>query len=142
MNLDIVNFKITKCLYQHRVILQNEYARYNFNVCQEVREPHTDELAENPKAKISFKDLFNEYALLKAERGNQFIFGNENDRIKLIEQERPHIKEAYMKLGVEKVKAMNYNVGNIKRALIGMQTDISTDAKIMECLKDLEFQRV
>lgn len=31
---------------------------------------------------------------------------------------------------------MNYNVGNIKRALINMQTDISTDAKIVKCLKD------
>ena len=27
MNLDIVNFKITKCLYQHRTLLQNEYTR-------------------------------------------------------------------------------------------------------------------
>jgi hypothetical protein len=27
-------------------------------------------------------------------------------------------------------------VGNIKRALINMQTDISTDAKIVKCLKE------
>ena len=47
------------------------------------------------------------------------------------------IKESYEKLGVEKVKAMNYHVGNIKRALINMQTDISMDAKIVKCLKDL-----
>lgn len=31
---------------------------------------------------------------------------------------------------------MNCHVGNIKRALINMQTDISTDAKIVKCLKE------
>ena len=31
---------------------------------------------------------------------------------------------------------MNYNVGNIKRAFINMQTDISTDTKIIKCLND------
>lgn len=84
INLDIVNFKITKCLYQYNV-LQNEYKRYNFNVEKGVWKPYTDELISNSKAKISFKELFDEYTILREERGNQFIFGNENDRIALIE---------------------------------------------------------
>lgn len=133
MNLDIVNFKITKCLYQYNV-LQSEYERYNFNVEKAVIKPYTDKLVANTKAKISFRDLFDEYAMLRDERGNQFIFGNENDRINLIEKEKPIIKEAYHNLGVKKVRELNYHVGNIKRALINMQTDISTDAKIVKCL--------
>jgi hypothetical protein len=136
INLDIVNFKITKCLYQHRVLLQHEYLRNGFNLTDEKLAIYTDKLAENPKSKISFKDLFDEYAMLGEERGNQFIFGNENDRIALIEQEKPLVKEAFYKLGIKKVREMNYHVGNIKRALINMQTDISTDAKIVKCLKD------
>ncbi len=139
INLDIVNFKITKCLYQHRVLLQHEYLRNNFNLTDEKQVIYTDKLAENPKSKISFKDLFDEYAILREERGNQFIFGNENDRTSLIEQERPLVKEAYNKLGVKKVKEMNYYVGNIKRALINIQTDISIDAKIVKCLKENGF---
>ena len=85
INLDIVNFKITKHLYQSRITLQDEYQRFGFNVMDEKRKTYTDVLVSNPKAKISFKDLFNEYALLKEERGNCFYFGNENDRIALIE---------------------------------------------------------
>lgn len=135
MNLDIVNYKITNCLYQYNV-LQSEYKRYNFNVGEEVRKPYTDKLVANPKAKISFKDLFEEYALLKEERGKQFVFGNENDRIALIEQERPLVKEAFNKLGVQRVRELNYIVGNIKRALINMQNDISIDTKIVKCLND------
>ena len=85
INLDIVNYKITKCLYQHRILLQYEYQKQGFNVNKEKRDIYTDKLVENPKAKISFKDLFIEYAMLKDKRGNQFIFGNEDDRISLIE---------------------------------------------------------
>ena len=135
MNLDIVNFKITNCLYQHKV-LQDEYKRYGFNTTDEKRVIYTDKLAENPKAKISFKDLFNEYVSLRSQVFYYYPIGNEAERMILIEREKPLIKEAFEKLGAEKVKEMSYHVGNIKRALISLQTDISTDTKIMKCLKD------
>ena len=136
MNLDIVNFKINKHLYQSRITLQGEYQRFGFNVSNEINKFYTDELLSNTKAKISFKDLFIEYANLRGQVFYYYPVGNEFDRIRLIEQEKPLIKEAYEKLGNDKVKEMNYHVGNIKRALLNMQTDISTDTKIMRCLKD------
>ena len=136
INLDIVNFKITKHLYQSRITLQDEYQRFGFNVMDEKRKIYTDELASNPKAKISFKDLFNEYVNLRSQVFYYYMIGNELERIRLIEREKPLIKEAYEKLGIDKVKAMNYHVGNIKRALLNMQTDISMDTKIVRCLRD------
>jgi hypothetical protein len=136
INLDIVNFKITNHLYQARITLYDEYKRNDFNITDEKIINYTDVLLVNPKAKISFKDLFDEYVLLKEERGNSFYFGNENDRITLIEQERPEIKEAFNKLGSKRVKEMNYHVSNIKRAILNMKTDISIDTKIIRCLKD------
>ena len=137
MNLDTVNFKITKHLYQCRVNLANEYSKNNLNVLPEKERIYTDVLVSNTNAKISFKNLFDEYVLLKKERGDRIVyFGNENDRISLIEQEKPLVKEAYEKLGIDRVKEMNYNVSNIKRAILNMQTDISTDMKIIRCLKD------
>ena len=102
----------------------------------EIPKNYTDELLSNPKAKISFKDLFNAYANLRGKVFYPFMMGNESDRIRLIERERPLVKEAYEKLGVDRVKEMKYNVGNIKRALLNMQTDISLDTKIVRCLKD------
>ena len=62
INLDIVNFKITNHLYQSRVTLQGEYKKCGLNVTDEVCVNYTDKLVENPKAKISFKDLFDEYS--------------------------------------------------------------------------------
>ena len=65
INLDIVNFKITNCLYQHKV-LQDEYKRYGFTTSEETKVIYTDKLVANSKAKISFKDLFDEYVSLKS----------------------------------------------------------------------------
>jgi len=39
-----------------------------------------------------------------------------------------------MNRGIEKVRSMNYNVSNIKKAMIKSSFDISTDSKIIRCL--------
>lgn len=91
-------------------------------------------MIENRKAKISFKDLFEEYVLLKDEQLNPFHFGNIDDRRSLIEEERPLIKQAYDKLGVEEVRKLKYNNTNIKREIYKRQADISTDRKIIKSL--------
>lgn len=133
IKLDIVNFKITHHLYNARITLQEEYRKYGFNVLAEEERVYTDELAANPSARISFKDLFEEYSKLKAEIP-KFYLGNINDRIGLIEQEKPLVKEAFEVLGIEKVRSMKYNVSNIKKALIKNNFDLSTDTKIIRCL--------
>ncbi|MDR2146473.1 MAG: hypothetical protein LBE91_08460 [Tannerella sp.] len=136
INLDTVNFKITKHLYQCRVNLAYEYGKNGFNVLPEKERIYTDLLVSNPQAKISFKDLFDEYVSLRNQVFYHYPVGNKFERIRLIEREKPVIKEAYEKLGTDRVKEMKYSVGNIKRAILNMQTDISTDAKIVRCLKD------
>jgi hypothetical protein len=133
VKLDIVNFKITHHLYNARVTMKNEYQKYGFNVLAEEEVIYTDKLAANPKARISFKDLFEEYAKLKKDLPLYYL-GNINDRIGLIEQEKPLVKEAFEVLGIEKVRSMNYNVSNIKKAMIKSSFDISTDSKIIRCL--------
>jgi hypothetical protein len=133
VKLDIVNCKITHHLYNARVTMKNEYQKYGFNVLAEEEVIYTDKLAANPKARISFKDLFEEYAKLKKDLPLYYL-GNINDRIGLIEKEKPLVKEAFEVLGIEKVRSMNYNVSNIKKAMIKSSFDISTDSKIIRCL--------
>ena len=142
INIDIVNFKITHQVYQSRVTLENEYQRNNFNLLASTEKNYkriqiTDKLKENSKSKISFTDLFEEYILLKEEQSNMFHFGNVDDRINLIEKERPLIKQSYDKLGIEKVREFKYNLTNIKREIHKKQIDISTDRKIINCLSDV-----
>lgn len=139
IKLDIVNFKITHHLYNSRITLSDEYKRYGFNVFNPVEITFSDKLRANPKAKVSFKQLFDEYVALRKEAPIFFI-GNMDERISLIEQEKPLVKEAYEILGEDQVKTLNYNVSNIKRAVIGKKTDVSTDSKIVLCLKELGVQ--
>lgn len=134
LNLDIVNFKITNHLYQSRITLRDEYMKYGFNITEEQKIIYTDKLKTNLKAKISFKDLFEEYVLLREEQPHVFHFGNPQDRRSLIEKEKPIIKEAYEIMGIERVREMKYNVTNIKREIFKLQTNISMDAKIVKCL--------
>jgi hypothetical protein len=136
LNLDIVNYKITKHLYQSRITLQDEYQRYGFHVMEEKRVIYTDVLVANPKARIPFKDLFEEYASIVKERQGCFYFGNSDDRKVLIEQEKPLIKEAFDKLGVQRVRELKYGATNIRREILKRQADISTDAKIVKCLNE------
>lgn len=144
VNLDIVNFKITNHLYQNRITLTEEYAKYGFKPMKTVIKPYTDKLAENPKAKISFKGLFEEYVSLIDEdsyysfNGTSYScnLGNKEDRKSLIEELKPLIKEAHEILGVQKVRELNHNVTNIKRVIYNMRCDLSQDTKIIHCLKD------
>ncbi|MEZ5103529.1 MAG: hypothetical protein R2757_03455 [Draconibacterium sp.] len=136
IKLDIVNFKITKQLYNSRVTLSEEYSKYGFNVTETKEIIYTDKLLESPKVRISFKDLFIEYAKLMSKIPTFFI-GNMDERIILIEKERPLIKEAYEVLGVEQVESLKYNVSNIKRKIISKSVDTSIDSKILKCLSEL-----
>lgn len=138
INIDIVNFKITHQVYQSRVTIQQEYLNNNFKVINSKGFFYkSDELLSNSKARIAFKDLFEEYALLREEQPIYFHFGNYEDRRSLIEQERPLIQEAYDKLGANKVRELKYNNTNIKREIYKKQSDISTDTKIINSLADM-----
>ena len=136
VKLDIVNFKITHSLYASRITLKHEYGKYGFNVLPETEVLYTDKLVANTSARISFKDLFDEYVRLKKDIP-MFYFGNMDERITLIETENPWIKIAYDTLGVDKVKELKYNVSNIKRTILKYQGNKSDAAKIIECLNDV-----
>ena len=137
IKVDIMNFKISKHLYKSRIVLGDEYQKNNLKVNETLQVLYTDKLASNPKAKISFKDLFDEYATIReANKGLICIIGNPEDRQHLIEQEKPLIKQAYEELGIDRVKALKYNITNIKRELLKRDTDISMDYKILKCLSD------
>lgn len=135
VKVDIMNFKISKHLYKSRIVLMQEYANNGFKVndCQEII--YTDKLAHNPKAKISFKDLFLEYAEIRDAQKGLIHFGSIEDRQSLIEREKPLIKEAYDNLGSEKVKSLNFNITNIKRELL-KQSDTTPDYKVYKSLRD------
>jgi len=79
------------------------------------------------KARVKFSDLFTEYAAL---RTNKMVdtLGTLN-RIAILEQKNPLVKEAYDKLGVESVKKSGYRVDNIKSKLKRLKMNNTVDIK-------------
>lgn len=132
--VDIMNFKIAHHLYESRVSLQDEYRRNNFTVAEADPLKFTDKLLANPKARISFKELYGEYAMLREQHSLQFQIGNLVDRKRLIENEKPMIKDAYEILGNDEVKRLGYDAFKINRELI-KHSNRSKDAKVIELIK-------
>ena len=129
MNLDILSFKIRNKIFQNRFALKVEMENNGINVVSSGWDYVTDKLVADAEVKISFKDLCTEYDAL-AKSNN---FGNNIERMQLIEQERPLIKEAYYTLGIEKMAELKFNQSNIKRHII-KQLDVSQKEKVKKML--------
>ena len=129
MNLDILNFKIRNKIYQSRLALKVELMDNGFNVVSNRWDYYSDKLAADKEARIPFKELCLEYDRL-AKSNN---FGNNVERLNLIAQEKPVIREAYQKLGIEKMVELKFNQTNIIRNII-KQSDIPQRKKIKEMI--------
>lgn len=86
----------------------------------------------NPKAKVSFQELFDEYVRIKE---SEFMISIDSPHHKLatIESTNSLVKEAYNKLGKDEVVRLKYNQTNIRRELI-KRLDISTENKIVKAI--------
>ncbi|WP_295935762.1 hypothetical protein [uncultured Alistipes sp.] len=133
-NIDIVNFKITKQIYRTAVALANEQRQNGYAV--EVKtvtiESPAEKLEMNPKAKVSFKELFDEYVRIKE---SEFMISIDSPHHKLatIENINTLVKEAYDKLGKDEVIRLKYNQTNIRRELI-KRLDIAIENKIVKAI--------
>jgi len=136
-NIDIVNFKITKQIYKTVITLSEEHIKNGFGVsvkCINIKSA-AEEKEMNPKAKVSFKELFDEYVRVKEMPMMYNLAENPHYKLTVIEQNNPLIKEAYNKLGKEKVAELKYVQTNIKRELL-KQLDIANEYKVVKMIND------
>ena len=132
--VDIVNFKITKQLYKSPITLHDELRRNGFGIAVKtvtVQSP-ADELELNPKSKVSFQELFDEYAAIR-EQPITYSFDSPHYKLTIIEDSKPLVKEAYEGLGKAEVQRLKYNQTNIRRELV-KKLDISTTNKIVKLI--------
>ena len=134
-NVDIMNFRIVNEDYKTRVNMAMRYQEKGMNVDGiDYGAFPSDKLKANPKSKIKFEEVFKEYVLLRKEDEQlKFKLGNKDERIESLEISRPYLKPAYEKLGVSKVKQLQYNVTNIKRELVKID-NIPNPSKIKELI--------
>ncbi|MCD7970448.1 MAG: hypothetical protein LUF87_08855 [Alistipes sp.] len=133
-NLDIVNFKITNQIYRTVVTLEKEQKQNGYAV--EVKTVRVESPAEkvelNPKAKVSFQELFDEYVRIK-ESAFMISLDCPHHKLATIESTNSLVKEAYDKLGKDEVIRLKYHQANIRRELV-KRLDISTEHKVVKMI--------
>ena len=113
-NMDIVNFKICRHIYRTYVNLTDELKRNGYTITRHTFSDIMEKIEGKANARVTFKDLFDEYHRLKTTKP---FFSLEN----------------HEDLGTAKVQALKYHVGNIKRELMKRQP-APTEYKIVKMI--------
>lgn len=113
-NLEIVNYGIVNGQYATQCNMKDSLNKAGVQVISKEM-LDTDVELENLKSieKTPFKDVFEEYVSIRESEG----YNLDCFRRSRIEVEKPLVKEAYEKLGADKVREMKYHQSNIKREL-------------------------
>jgi len=117
LNIDIVNFKIATGIYSNRIAYIEELRKNGIeHRCNKYDYyKSADAILKNKKTKLPFKEVFEDYIQLQA---NKSGISPLNKELNLINEERPLVAKAFFNLGVDKVRELNHNVSRIKAELI------------------------
>ena len=131
-NMDIVNFKICRHIYRTYVNLTDELKRSGYTITRHTFSEIIEKIEGKDNARVTFKDLFDEYHRLKTTRPF-FSLDNHEELCARTALKYPLVKQAYDELGTAKVQALKYHVGNIKRELTKRQP-APTEYKIVKMI--------
>ena len=107
-NMDIVNFKICRHIYRTYVNLTNELQRNGYTITRHTFSEIMEKIENKTNARVTFKDLFDEYHRLKTTKPF-FSLENHEDLCAQIAVKYPLVKQAYDELGTDKVQALKYH---------------------------------
>lgn len=131
-NMDIVNFKICRHIYRTYINLTDELKRNGYTITRYTFSDIMEKIEGKANARVTFKDLFDEYHRLKTTKPF-FSLESHEDLCAQIAVKYPLVKQAYEELGTDKVQALKYHVGNIKRELMKRQP-APTEHKIVKMI--------
>lgn len=144
--LDLYNYKKRCELLGKDLNLQQTFSSQNYIVSEIDHVPHERtpslKLLAGTSTRKCFKDYFEEYVQLMEKREGENslayhfsrLFNLEEERHQVLAKEYPLVKEAYEKLGVDKVKKMKYKTSNIKREL-GKLANIPDARRVVDYIK-------
>ena len=122
--LELYNFQINKITYGSGLSITRGYEDNGIDTINKDYIRVKDSISTK---KLSFKDAFLQYAGRKA--ANPF-----SPQLLSIEKEQPLVREAYQKLGEEKVRSLRYIKKKVESALIGLEKDKTTEQKIAKMI--------
>ena len=139
--VDIYNHYIFNFAYKSKENLKQEFEACKYNISRCVmfvikEKSSSDKLSENSDAKICWKELFEEYHALKEPKddGLGFMKLLFQDQCQIIEDYKPLVKEAYNKLGIEKIRELDYQRRAIEKELVKRE-NLPNIVKIMDQLE-------
>lgn len=91
-----------------------------------------EKIEDKANTRVTFKELFDEYHRLKTTRPF-FSLDNHEELCARIAVKYPLVKQAYDELGTDKVQALKYHVGNIRRELT-KQMRLPSEYKIVKMI--------
>lgn len=133
-NMDIVNFKICRHIYRTYVNLSSELKRNGYFITQHSFSEIIEKLEDKNNARVTFKELFEEYHRLKTSQPFFSLVSHE-ELCAQIAVKYPLVKQAYEVLGTAKIQALKYHVGNIRRELT-KQCSVPVERKIVKMINE------
>lgn len=132
--MDIVNFKICRHIYRTYVNLSSELKQNGYSITQHSFSEIIEKLEDKNNARVTFKELFEEYHRLKTSQPFFSLVSHE-ELCAQIAVKYPLVKQAYEELGTAKVQALKYHVGNIRRELT-KQWSVPVERKIVKMINE------
>ena len=129
LKVDLFNFRNTKSTYSLKVNLFKEYNKINYDIIPK-SDSTSDKLLKYNNARTTFKEAVTEYESLVK---NPYSLNSDNQRMSLIKEKYPFIDDA-IKLGMDKLEELKFNVTNIKRAIINNSNSMGYDLKVAKML--------
>lgn len=129
LKVDLFNFRNTKSTYSLKVNLFKEYNKINYDIIPKT-DSTSDKLLKYNNARTTFKEAVIEYESLVK---NPYSLNSDNQRMSLIKEKYPFIDDA-IKLGMDKLEELKFNVTNIKRAIINNSNSMGYDLKVAKML--------
>lgn len=120
-NMDIVNFKICRHIYRTYVNLVDEQQRNGYKIICYTFSRIIEKMESRDNVRVAFRELFDEYHRLKT-TAPFFSLESHEELCARIAMKCPLVKQAYEELGVDRVQALKYHAGNIRRELMKRQS--------------------
>ena len=134
--LEIVGYRVVNGVYSSQVTVEDEMKKNGISIEESDSDTAPKNIQTMTQSRTNFKDIYTRYSEIRREKPIMFKTDWE---IELSEAIYPFIRDAYTKLGDQKIKALKYRVGAIQDALTAMSR-VDTDLKIVE-MADRRFPK-
>ena len=134
--LEIVGYRVVNGVYSSQVAVEDEMKKKGISIEESDSDTAPKNIQTMTQSRTNFKDIYTRYSEIRREKPIMFTTDWE---IELSEAIYPFIRDAYTKLGDQKIKALKYRVGAIQDALTAMSR-VDTDLKIVE-MADRRFPK-